>query len=267
MRERYRLSYISRSLNVAFPKNMQIFIHRNGQQAGPFSVEEIRDMLAARSIAPTDPGWHEGLTDWQPLNKILPIPAQTPATVPPPLKIPAQSTRTNAKQGANTVRGSILDFSIQKNEGHISGDDSKRYTFIGEEWRMSEPPVRGMRVDFTENGTVATAIFREISKTAFPSNQVAVGELNLAGLAPYYRDEFKKIQASGESYTGKWNWAAFLFGPFWAFTKGAWHSAVAALIVTLVTGGIGGIVYWFVFGMRGNYVYYTLHVKQKQLMF
>jgi len=53
---------------------MQIFIHQNGQQAGPFSVEAVRGMIAARSIAPTDLGWHAGLSDWQPLNTFLPNP-------------------------------------------------------------------------------------------------------------------------------------------------------------------------------------------------
>ena len=59
---------------IIFPKNMQIFIDQNGQQAGPFSVEAVRGMIAARSIAPTDLGWHAGLSDWQPLNTFLPNP-------------------------------------------------------------------------------------------------------------------------------------------------------------------------------------------------
>ena len=83
---------------------MQIFIHQNGQQIGPFSVEDIGGMLAARSIAPTDLGWHEGLTDWQALNTFLSIPAQppVPATSPAkvPAKVPAKDVQTNVKQGA-----------------------------------------------------------------------------------------------------------------------------------------------------------------------
>jgi hypothetical protein len=163
------------------------------------------------------------------------------------------------------MKGSILDFSVQKNEGLISGDDNKRYAFAGAEWRPSEPPTRGMRVDFDAKDTVATAIFRELSKAAVESAQEIVSELNLTGLSPYYQKEFKKIHESGESYKGKWNWAAFLFGAIWALTKGAWLSAIIALVVALLTGGVGGVVYWFVFGMRGNYIYYTLHVKKKQL--
>jgi hypothetical protein len=76
---------------------MQIFIQQNGQQAGPFSVEEIRGMLAARSVAPTGLGWHDGLTDWQPLNTLLPIPAQTPAPVPPPILSPVAANPASSR--------------------------------------------------------------------------------------------------------------------------------------------------------------------------
>jgi hypothetical protein len=43
---------------------------------------------------------------------------------------------------------------------------------------------------------------------------------NLAHLSPYYQEEFRKIHRSGETYKGKWNWAAFFGGAFWAFAKG-----------------------------------------------
>lgn len=79
---------------------MQIYIHQHGQQAGPFSVEDIRGMLAACSIAPTDYGWHDGLTDWQPLNTFLPMPAQSSAPIPSLAKAPAKEVQTNVKQGA-----------------------------------------------------------------------------------------------------------------------------------------------------------------------
>jgi TM2 domain-containing membrane protein YozV len=46
------------------------------------------------------------------------------------------------------VKGRILDYSVQTNSGIISGDDGRRYTFVGAEWRGSSAPVRGMYVDF-----------------------------------------------------------------------------------------------------------------------
>jgi hypothetical protein len=163
------------------------------------------------------------------------------------------------------MKGSILDFSTQKNEGLITGDDNNRYTFARSEWRPSEPPVRGMRVDFETRDTVAAGVYRELTEAAVETAQEIGNQVNLVGLSPYYQEQFKKIHASGESYRGKWNWAAFFFGAVWALTKGAWKSALTALVVTICTGGFGGVIYWFVFGMRGNYIYYTLHVKKKQL--
>lgn len=163
------------------------------------------------------------------------------------------------------MKGAILEFSVQKSEGLITGDDDKRYRFAAAEWRATESPTRGMRVDFDAQDGVATVIYRELSKAAVDSAQEIVGELNLKGLDPYYQEEFKKIHESGEAYRGKWNWSAFFFGPIWALTKGAWVSALTALVVTFLTGGLGGIVYWFVFGARGNYIHYSLHTKKKQL--
>jgi len=161
------------------------------------------------------------------------------------------------------MKGVILDFSIQSNSGVISGDDSKRYTFPGAEWKAQVNPAPGLRVDFDSTAAgQAVAIYTEISQAAI---QQSSGKLNLVGLSPYYQQEFKKIWDSQESYKGKWNWAAFFFEGIWALTKGAWLSAVVSLGVCLITGGFAGFVYCFVFGMRGNYIYYTLHVKNKQL--
>jgi hypothetical protein len=36
------------------------------------------------------------------------------------------------------MKGQILDFSVQNNEGVISGADGARYTFTGSEWKGYE---------------------------------------------------------------------------------------------------------------------------------
>lgn len=33
------------------------------------------------------------------------------------------------------MKGQILDYSVQNNAGVISGDDQRRYSFTGAEWR------------------------------------------------------------------------------------------------------------------------------------
>lgn len=91
--------------------------------------------------------------------------------------------------------------------------------------------------------------------------------LNFSGLSPYYQEEFSKIYNSGETYKGKFNIWGFLFACLWALTKGCWLAAIVAVLVSLVTAGVGGVVYWFIFGFRGTYMYYCSYVKDKQCIF
>ena len=58
------------------------------------------------------------------------------------------------------MKGTLLDFNIQLNEGAISGEDGKRYSFFGLEWKEQVPPARGQQVDFVVNElNQATAIY------------------------------------------------------------------------------------------------------------
>lgn len=43
------------------------------------------------------------------------------------------------------IKGTILNFSIQANSGIISGDDQKRYSFFGNEWKENIFPQRGLK--------------------------------------------------------------------------------------------------------------------------
>ncbi|MCB0073939.1 MAG: TM2 domain-containing protein [Caldilineaceae bacterium] len=58
------------------------------------------------------------------------------------------------------MKGQILDYSVQRNEGVISADDGTRYTFAGAEWQATVPPITGMSVDFAPSGSSATQIYR-----------------------------------------------------------------------------------------------------------
>jgi hypothetical protein len=61
------------------------------------------------------------------------------------------------------MKGTILDFSIQTGEGIISGDDNNRYKFAGSEWKTSDAPACGKRVDFDINEGRGTCIYLELS--------------------------------------------------------------------------------------------------------
>ena len=51
---------------------MEIYVNRNGQQFGPYTVEQVRENLAIGMLAPTDLAWHEGLAEWQAVAQLVP---------------------------------------------------------------------------------------------------------------------------------------------------------------------------------------------------
>ena len=49
---------------------MQIYLARNNQQAGPYSVEQLNQMLASQQVLLTDLIWHQGLAEWKALGEL-----------------------------------------------------------------------------------------------------------------------------------------------------------------------------------------------------
>jgi hypothetical protein len=67
---------------------MQLYIHRDGQQFGPYSVEDVRGYLASGNLLAEDLAWHEGAADWTPLAQVVGL-----ASAPSPVQAePAQAT-------------------------------------------------------------------------------------------------------------------------------------------------------------------------------
>ena len=81
---------------------MQIYVGKNGQQLGPFSLEEVNRKLADGTFAGTDLAWYEGAAGWAPLSGVAgvvlpqtagvaPTPKPTPTPTPaPPVPAPVQ---------------------------------------------------------------------------------------------------------------------------------------------------------------------------------
>jgi len=67
----YRLTFLL-ELDTDIYKlfQVQVTISRDGQQMGPYTVDQINDYLAQGSLLPTDYAWHEGLPDWVPVTQI-----------------------------------------------------------------------------------------------------------------------------------------------------------------------------------------------------
>jgi len=66
---------------------MQIFIGKGDERTGPFSEEEVRSMLKARTVELADLAWYQGMKGWEPLYRVLP----PEATIPPATTAPNAS--------------------------------------------------------------------------------------------------------------------------------------------------------------------------------
>jgi hypothetical protein len=60
-------------------RKMHIHITRKGEQHGPYSEANAREMLAAGQLLPTDLAWYDGADGWKPLSEVLGVAAQPPA--------------------------------------------------------------------------------------------------------------------------------------------------------------------------------------------
>ena len=79
---------------------MQIYLARNNQQAGPYTLEQLNQMLASQQVLLTDLAWHQGMTEWKALGELTqgklvytPEGYSTPAAFPEPSPLPNSAIR------------------------------------------------------------------------------------------------------------------------------------------------------------------------------
>jgi hypothetical protein len=100
---------------------MQIYVGKNGQQLGPFSIEEVNHKLADGTFAASDLAWYEGAAGWAPLSSVAgvvippaavvtPVPAPVPAPPPKPAPVAPAPIRPNASivQSAQPARSTKI---------------------------------------------------------------------------------------------------------------------------------------------------------------
>ncbi|MDE2419561.1 MAG: RDD family protein [Gammaproteobacteria bacterium] len=102
--------------------NMQIYLARNNEQAGPYTLEQVNAMLANTQIVLTDLAWHEGMETWLPLGQLT-----GGKMVYNPSNSAASSTIAPFKTSASIT---VLSDKLKTNErlanGAIIADVSKR---------------------------------------------------------------------------------------------------------------------------------------------
>jgi len=64
----------------------QIHVSRDGQNFGPYSLEQARHYVQSGQILPTDWAWYEGAQDWAPVSNIPELGVSLP--IPPPIPLP-----------------------------------------------------------------------------------------------------------------------------------------------------------------------------------
>ena len=119
---------------------MQLLVHHNGEQLGPFTPEEARGLVQRGHVALEDLAWHEGLPTWVPLKTLLnQAPAiSVPAIVPPqaaqpmPVMRPPATATTSGMAIASFVFGVATLFACFLSGvpaiifGHIARSDIRK---------------------------------------------------------------------------------------------------------------------------------------------
>ena len=87
---------------------MQIYLARNNQQAGPYTLEQLNTMLASNEVLLTDLMWHDGMDKWQSVgqmtgNQLSYRPNIKPVMQPMTTPVnPTNQTNPNANSNANS---------------------------------------------------------------------------------------------------------------------------------------------------------------------
>jgi hypothetical protein len=83
------------------PQEKPYFIYKNGQQLGPYSLNQVTSMISQGQLSGTDWAWTEGMDNWKPVS-------MTPGIVLPQWK-PAQTSSSTPSRLANEVENMFPD--------------------------------------------------------------------------------------------------------------------------------------------------------------
>ncbi len=69
----------------------QWYVGRNGQKAGPYSTEQLKQMAAAGQLVTSDLLWKQGLESWVPCTEVKGLLPAMPGGTLPPLDLPSRN--------------------------------------------------------------------------------------------------------------------------------------------------------------------------------
>src|ERR1700722_9173391 len=83
---------------------MQLYVPQKGQQAGPFPLATVKEMLQRGELMPADMTWYEGAPGWIPLSSFMAVheaaSAAPPSTSPAPPRVAAPAPQHEAVRRA-----------------------------------------------------------------------------------------------------------------------------------------------------------------------
>ncbi|MDD2708272.1 MAG: DUF4339 domain-containing protein [Verrucomicrobiae bacterium] len=105
---------------------MQILINRNGQQFGPYTPEECAVYLSDGTLLPDDLAWHEGLSEWFPLIKLVePKPRRLATPDPDALSDLKKTMKVEIPDEWNAIDKELpVDWADELNKGGPRGKSS-----------------------------------------------------------------------------------------------------------------------------------------------
>ena len=90
---------------------MEIFIIREGRQAGPYSTEAVKAFFAEGSARVTDMGWRKGMAEWRPLDEVMKTQEQAgQSATPPPADARGSNGSADAHIAATAKQKALLKF-------------------------------------------------------------------------------------------------------------------------------------------------------------
>ncbi|MDR1146230.1 MAG: DUF4339 domain-containing protein [Verrucomicrobiales bacterium] len=117
---------------------MQLYLQNNGQAAGPYPPEQIKQLIADGTITPEHPaadsvgGPWKPLREWPVLTKLAAVPAPSAAGLPPPLARSA-SASASAPDSSFVVAGKDALAALKKIAADPTGGIAPAFDALGEQ--------------------------------------------------------------------------------------------------------------------------------------
>lgn len=103
---------------------MQIYLARNNQQAGPYTLEQLNQMLANQQVLLTDLAWHQGMTEWKALGELT----QGKLIYQPEGYVAPEMLATPAYQAPQNANESSTDYLRARSSQNVAAKRTGEYS-------------------------------------------------------------------------------------------------------------------------------------------